>query len=129
MIHGRGNGRADCRPVISDADVDSLEILQKPVVVQGERTHYVWGRSKSDEPDAVIGALVDEFGDDRLDDSYAVDAGVIDHEIARLHLTGHVQSENDVNSVRRDFSTTVSTLRSGQSDNHQSRRDDRQQPN
>src|SRR5208282_5777303 len=79
--------------------------------------------------DTVVGALIDEFRDHRLDYRDAVDAGVIDLEIERLHRTRNVQSEDDVNSVRRDGSATLSALRPGQPDDHENRCDDRKQPN
>src|SRR4051794_8398340 len=47
--------RADRRAVFSaDADVDTLEILQKPAVIQGQRADDVRRARKSYETDAVV---------------------------------------------------------------------------
>src|ERR1700734_1862543 len=129
MIHRRGDGRADRGAVVSDADVDTLEILQEPIVVQSERTHDIGGRCECDETDAVIGALVDEPGYDRLPHRNAVDAVVVDREIYLLHRPRDAKSENDVYSIGRAFSATVGPLRPGQADDHERRCDNRQQPN
>src|ERR1700733_143921 len=128
MIYGCGDGRADRRSIVAETYVDTIQILLQPVVVQSERTHYIRSRRKRDEPDTVVGTLVDELRDDRLDYRDAVDAGVIDLEIECLHRSRNIQSENDVYTVRRDLSATLSALRPRQADDHESRRDDRQQP-
>ena len=95
-------------------------------MVQSERTHEIRSRRERDETDAVVGTLIDELGDHRLDYRDAVDADVTDLEIKRLHGTRNVKCKNDVDSVRGDGSLTIRALRAGQPDDHKSRRNDRQ---
>src|ERR1700733_4259457 len=129
MIYGRGDSRADCCSVVSQTYVDALEILLQPVVVQSERTYEIRSRGERDQTDAVVGTLIDELGDHRLDHRDAVDADITDLEIECLHRTRNVECKNDVDSVRGDGSLTIRALRAGQPDDHEGRRDDRQQPN
>ena len=55
-------------PSSTVADLDALEILLEPVVIERERADEIRRAGERDQADAVVGPRVDELGDDRFDD-------------------------------------------------------------
>ena len=55
--HGRTNGGA----VFHQSNSDALEILQKPVVIEGERADDIRTTGESDDADAIIWSAFDKL--------------------------------------------------------------------
>ena len=85
-------------------------------MVQGERRGNVGVLGESDEADAVIGAIVDEFGEDFLGQ---LDAALALSKILRSHAAGHVDGHDDIDAAGLDLGLALDEAGLGQGDNEQ----------
>src|ERR1700674_3341514 len=53
---------------------------------------------------------------------------MVNSKIQRLHRSGNIQPEHDIDAVRGDLGSAMSSLRTGESDDHQSAGKKRQRP-
>ncbi len=77
--------------------------LLKEIVIEGEGRGDVGLAGKGDEADAVVGAVIDKFGEDLLGEVDAVDAAAANLEILGGHAAGEVDGDNDVHAAGLDL--------------------------
>ena len=53
-VRRRRHRRTDRRPVLDQADPHPLEILQEPIMIEGQRTNDIGPAGKGDDPDPIV---------------------------------------------------------------------------
>ena len=91
-VDGGGDAVADGgSAAVEHAGVEALDALDEPGVVEGEGGDGVGEGGEADDADAVVGAVLEEAGDDVLGGVEAADALVGAGEVAGVHGFGEVE--------------------------------------
>ena len=125
-IRRRRHGRADRGSVFDQADPHSLEILQKPIVIERQRTHHIRPPGEGDDPDAVVRPGFDELSRHFADGVNPRRRIAADREILGQHRAGNVEHDHDVDPARFDLGQALAELRPGECENQNGEREIKQ---
>jgi hypothetical protein len=122
VIDRRSDRRTNGCAVFDLADLDAVEPLFEPVVVERERAHEIRSSGKRDQSDAIVRTFLDEILDHVLHCFEPIDAFAIDQEVHCLHRAGDVDRQQDIDATGLDFGIATHELWPGQRDNERSQR-------
>ena len=108
---GVADGRAE---FLQAADVQALEMLDQPVVIQRERAGQIRHGGKHHQPDAIARAFVDEILEHVARDAEAGHAFARPAHIERHHGPRKIEREHEVQPGRFGFHVRVRQPRHGQ---------------
>ena len=116
-----GEGRADGGGVAGQADLEAVDVLQQPVVVERERAHQVGLAGEDDHADAVVGPGLDELADRLAHDLDAAEFLAVLVVIERLHRGRKIDGQHHVDAAFLHLRARVDLLRPRQRDDESRR--------